>query len=295
MIAKENFYLLLATFFWALGLIIGKFCSVEIPALTLTCLRYFIAGIGITIIYCSKKKEIKINKKDLFYIIGLAFLGVVLNGVFFFMGIKITSSINIAIISSTTPMIVCILGFIFFKEKVTKKNILSVIMSVLGILFLLVNGNLSQLLNINFNRGDLIILGAVISNGIYIIGSKKMLKKYEIEKLLAYVFLITALILSPALIFEKGFYTISQISLKAIFSLLYMAIFSSLLAFLLQQKGIKKLGPIKAAIYTNLIPIYSMLLSSLILKEYVTFNQIISMCFVLLAILINLKDKKGAI
>lgn len=291
MIAKENFYLLLATFFWALGLIVGKFCSAEIPALTLTCLRYFIAGIGITIIYYSKKKEMKIDKKDLPYIIGLAFLGVVLNGVFFFMGIKITSSVNTAIISSTTPMIVCILGFIFFKEKVTKRNVLSVLMSVLGILFLLVNGDLSQLLNINFNKGDLIILGAVISNGIYIIGSKKMLKKYEIEKLLAYVFLITSFILSPALIFEKELYIISQISSKAILSLLYMAIFSSLLAFLLQQKGIKKLGPIKAAVYTNLIPIYSIILSCLILREQITFIQIISMFFVFLAIIINLKDK----
>lgn len=290
MIAKENFYLLLATFFWALGLIVGKFCSVEIPTLTLTCLRYFIAGIGIAIIYYSKKKEMKIDKKDLPYIIGLAFLGVVLNGVFFFMGIKITSSINTAIISSTTPMIVCILGFIFFKEKITKKNILSVIMSVLGILFLLVNGNISKLLNINFNKGDLMILGAVTSNGIYIIASKRMLKKYEIEKLLAYVFLITSLILSPALIFEKELYTVNQISSKAILALLYMAIFSSLLAFLLQQKGIKKLGPIKAAVYTNLIPIYSILLSSLILREQITFIQIISMCFVLLSITINLKD-----
>lgn len=291
MIIKENFYLLLATFFWALGLIVGKFCSAELPALTLTCLRYFIAGIGITIIYYLRKKEIRIDKKDLPYIIRLSFLGVVLNGVLFFIGIKTTSSVNTAIISSTTPLIVCVIGFIFFKEKVSKRNILSVIVSVLGILFLLVNGDLSKLLNINFNKGDLAILGAVTSNGIYIIGSKKMLKKYEIEKLLAYVFLITALILSPALIFEKKFYIISQISYKSILSLLYMAIFSSLIAFLLQQKGIKKLGPIKAAVYTNLIPIYSILLSSLILKERVTVIQIISMCFVLLAITINLKDK----
>lgn len=291
MIIKENFYLLLATFFWALGLIVGKFCSAELPALTLTCLRYFIAGIGITIIYYLRKKDIRIDKKDLPYIIRLSFLGVVLNGVLFFIGIKTTSSVNTAIISSTTPLIVCVIGFIFFKEKVSKRNILSVIVSVLGILFLLVNGDLSKLLNINFNKGDLAILGAVTSNGIYIIGSKKMLKKYEIEKLLAYVFLITALILSPALIFEKKFYIISQISYKSILSLLYMAIFSSLIAFLLQQKGIKKLGPIKAAVYTNLIPIYSILLSSLILKERVTVIQIISMCFVLLAITINLKDK----
>lgn len=288
---KENFYLLIATFFWALGLIIGKFCSAEMPALTLTCLRYLIAGIGIAIVYYYKNRELKVEKKDLFYLVMLSFWGIVLNGVFFFYGIKITSSVNTAIISSTTPMIVCILGFIFLKEKITKKNILSVIVSILGIIFLLINGDLSRLLNITFNKGDLIILGAVISNSIYIVGSKKMIKKYNTQKILAYVFLITSLILSPSLIFERNLYTLGRVSTKAILSLLYMAIFSSLFAFLLQQKGIEKLGAIKVAVYTNLIPIYSIILSSIILNETISFIQIISMCFVLLAILINLKDK----
>ena len=63
-------------------------------------------------------------------------------------------------------------------------------------------------------------------------------------------------------------------------------------AFLLQQKGIKKIGPVKASIYTNLIPIYSIILSSLILKERVTLIQIIAMILVMLAIIINIETKK---
>ena len=71
-----------------------------------------------------------------------------------------------------------------------------------------------------------------------------------------------------------------------------MGLFSSLIAFLLQQKGIKKIGPVKASIYTNLIPIYSIILSSLILKERVTLIQIIAMILVMLAIIINMETKK---
>ncbi len=291
MIEKENFYLLLATFFWALGLIVGKFCSAEMPPMTLTCIRYLLAGIGMGIIHFIKERDFIIEKNDICYIFCLSFLGIVLNGVLFFKGIALTSPINTSIISSTTPAIVCIIGVLFFKEKIKLKNVISILFSVLGILLLLTNGKISSLLSIEFNKGDLIILGAIISNGLYIIGSKKVLKKYSPTKILTYLFLFTSLILFPSLYFEKDLYIISNISLKAILSLGYMGIFSSLFAFLLQQQGIKKIGPVKASIYTNLIPIYSIILSALILKEHVSFIQIVSMILVLLAISINTFNK----
>lgn len=292
-VEKENFYLLLATFFWALGLIIGKFCSAEMPPMTLTFIRYLLAGIGMGIIHFIKEKELKIDKGDIIYIFLLAFLGIVLNGVLFFKGIGLTSPINTSIISSTTPAIVCIIGVLFYQEKVNIKNIISIICSIIGILLLLTNGKLEALINIKFNKGDLIILGAIISNGIYIIGSKKVLKKYVPSKILTYLFIFTAIILLPSLYIEKDMYVLSQVSMKAIFSLIYMGIFSSLIAFLLQQKGIKKIGPVKASIYTNLIPIYSIVLSALILKEKVTLIQIIAMILVMFAIMINMENKKN--
>lgn len=294
-VEKENFYLLLATFFWALGLIIGKFCSAEMPPMTLTFIRYLLAGIGMGIIHFIKEKELKIDKGDIIYIFLLAFLGIVLNGVLFFKGIGLTSPINTSIISSTTPAIVCIIGVLFYQEKVNIKNIISIICSIIGILLLLTNGKLEALINIKFNKGDLIILGAIISNGIYIIGSKKILKKYVPSKILTYLFIFTAIILLPSLYIEKDMYVLNQVSMKAIFSLIYMGIFSSLIAFLLQQKGIKKIGPVKASIYTNLIPIYSIVLSALILKEKVTLIQIIAMILVMFAIMINMENKKNNI
>ena len=261
MIEKENFYLLAATFFWALGLIIGKFCSAEMPPMTLTFIRYLLAGIGMGVIHFFKEKEFKIDINDVLYIFILAFLGIVLNGV------------------------------LFFKEKVDIKNIISMISSVIGILILLTNGNIESLTKIRINRGDLIILGAIISNGIYIIGSKKVLKKYSPTKILTYLFFFTALILLPSIYIERNMYVIDEISVKAIVSLLYMGIFSSLIAFLLQQKGIKKIGPVKAAVYTNLIPIYSIILSALILDEKVTIIQITAMLLVMFAIMINMKKR----
>ena len=155
------------------------------------------------VIHFFKEKEFKIDINDVLYIFILAFLGIVLNGVLFFKGIGMTSPINTSIISSTTPVIVCIIGVLFFKEKVDIKNIISMISSVIGILILLTNGNIESLTKIRINRGDLIILGAIISNGIYIIGSKKVLKKYSPTKILTYLFFFTALILLPSILLKE--------------------------------------------------------------------------------------------
>lgn len=293
MVEKENFYLLAATFFWALGLIVGKFCSAEMPPMTLTLIRYLLAGIGMGIIHYIKEKEFHIASKDILYILMLSFVGIVLNGVLFFKGIGMTSSVNTAIISSTTPVIVYIISILFFKEKINIKNILSMILSISGILLLLTNGKISLLLSIKLNLGDLIILGAVVSNSIYIIGSKKVLKKYSPSKILTFLFIFTALILSPALYTERNMYKINEVSLKAVMSLLYMGVFSSLLAFILQQKGIKKIGAVKAAMYTNLIPIYSIGLAFLILGEKITIIQISAMLLVVFSLVINYKKDKN--
>ena len=118
-----------------------------------------------------------------------------------------------------------------------------------------------------------------------------ILKKYSPTKILTYLFFFTALILLPSIYIERNMYVIDEISVKAIVSLLYMGIFSSLIAFLLQQKGIKKIGPVKAAVYTNLIPIYSIILSALILDEKVTIIQITAMLLVMFAIMINMKKR----
>ena len=88
-------------------------------------------------------------------------------------------------------------------------------------------------------------------------------------------------------------YKINEVSLKAIISLLYMGVFSSLLAFILQQKGIKKIGAVKAAMYTNLIPIYSIGLAFLILGEKVTMIQISAMFLVVFSLVINYKKDKN--
>lgn len=289
MIKKESFYLIGATFFWALGLIVGKFCSAEMPPMTLTSIRYILAGLGMGIIHYSKEKEFDIDSRDILYLLSLSFLGIVLNGVLFFKGIGMTSPVNTAIISSTTPIIVYSISILFLKEKISIKNIISMIFSISGIMLLLTNGNINFLLSIHLNIGDLIILGAVISNSIYIIGSKKILEKYSSTKILTFLFIFTALILSPALYIERNMYEISKVSLKAIASLIYMGIFSSLVAFMLQQQGIKKIGPVKASMYTNLIPIFSIILSFLILKEKITLIQVIAMFLVMLSLTINHK------
>lgn len=292
---KENIYLFVATFFWALGLIVGKFVSAEFPPITLTFFRYLIAGTGMGLVHFFKEKEFFIEKKDMLYIFILSFLGIVLNGLLFFKGISLTSSINTSILSSSTPIVVCILGVVFFKENINIKNIMAIIFSIGGILLLFTDGKIDSLLDINFNKGDLIILGAIISNGIYIVGSKKILKKYSSTKILTYLFAFSVLILLPGYIYESRFFVISEVSNKAILSLIYMAIFSSLIAFLLQQKGIKKMGPIKASLYTNLIPVYSIILSFLILGEKIKLNQLVAMLLIMLGIFINLGGYRSGI
>lgn len=265
---KIYFLMVLCTVFWAGAFVAGKLSSLFIPPFTLTFLRFSIATVVLFIIMKYKKQQIyKLKKKDFPIFLFTGLIGMFGYHVLFFIALNHTTAINASIIGASNPIITAILSIIFLKDTITYKRVLGIILSFTGVFLTLTNARLAMIKSFSFNTGDLVMLLAVVLWASYAVFSKWVMPRYSPMILTFYSFLFCTVLIIPFVIYEVPWKLISNIPYYSYTSVVYMSIFPSVIGYLVQQMSIKQIGPSKTSIFINLVPVFSIILSVLILKE----------------------------
>ena len=266
--AKIYFLMVLCTVFWAGAFVAGKLSSPFITPFTLTFLRFSIATVVLYIIIKYKKQEIyKLKKRDFPVFLFTGLIGMFGYHVLFFIALKHTTAINASIIGASNPIITAILSIFFLKDTVTYKRVLGIILSFTGVFLTLTNANLAIMKSFSFNYGDVLMLLAVVLWASYAVFSKWVMPRYSPMILTFYSFLFCTVLIIPFVIYEMPWKLINTIPYYSYIAVVYMSIFPSVIGYLVQQMSIKQIGPSKTSIFINLVPIFSIILSVLILKE----------------------------
>ena len=166
---KAYIMLVCATLFWAGNFMIGKFAFNEnIPPMSLVFYRWSLVWLILlpfTFKEIIRSKEIILKNLPLLLFLALTSVG--LFNSFTYLSLVHTQVINSSLFNTAIPAIIILLCFLFNIEKTNKYQILGLIISVLGILSIITKLNLEIILSLNFNKGDLIMIGGVISWGLY--------------------------------------------------------------------------------------------------------------------------------
>lgn len=287
----HNNIMIIATLFFAGAFIAGKFSIAEFPIPSLTFFRFGIAGLVLFLVLIIQGRNLFIPRKEIPVVFLLSLLGMVGYHLFFFAALKHTSTINTSLIAATNPVFTTIFASIFLKDKINARTILGVSFSFVGVLFLITNGNISVFENMSFNIGDLLMLCAILCFSSYFIILKNVLTRINPFTLTAYVFIFCAIILLPFVIYENPFSYLPNVTSKGWGSLLYMSIFSSVIAYLIQQISVQRIGPVKTSLYINLVPVFSMFLAYFILGEQITYHKIIATIIILTGVFVTIKSK----
>lgn len=243
-------------------------------------LRFIFASIFLLIYLLYKKISLKLNVKQVLLIILLGFIGYSGTVVCSFVAYNYISVGLVTMILYLYPAIVTVLSFFIYKEKLQSKKIISLMMSLIGILLLIggVNTRLNPL-------GVFYSLLASICYSIYVIG----LCHSEVKKLNTFVMTFYVSLVSIFSAVGLGLYTGQlnfKVNLYSIICIVLLALISTVFALMAFIKGVKIVGPSKASICSNLEPIVSMASGYFILNQKVYINQIIGSAFVIGAILI---------
>jgi drug/metabolite transporter (DMT)-like permease len=260
--------LFLAPVIWGGALAAGRIVSAELPAFTTSCVRFIIAALFmIPALYFKEKRFPKPTRTDLVWIVLLSSVGVVLFNVLLFTSLKTITAVRSSVLLAFTPVVVTIVARILFKEKITTLVALGIMSATIGAVLTITNGDVAKVIASGLAVGDIYMLGAVLAWAAYSIIIKQAMSRLSPLALLTYGSIAGVLILLPITFIEQGWSLIPQLSVPALWSLLYLSIGAAGLAYLWYYEGIAAVGSSKASVFLNVEPVAAIAFGVLILGE----------------------------
>ena len=261
--------LVLATLFWSGNFIVGKFATLfEIPPMTLNVFRWISVWIILMpFTYIEIFKNLSYIKKN-FLVIG--FMGVITISTFnsvVYVALNYTQVINAVLVLAAIPAATIVLSSLMKIEKTNFFQILGLILSIVGIGSIISNGDIQRIISLSFNKGDLLMLVCVLTWALYSTLLKKYKFKFSQFSLIQLMVSVGLLFLIPQYFYEQ-FIGLEVNFNKAFFLILfYVVIFPAIAAYYCWQKGIEIIGPNRASMFIQLMPLFSAIMAIIIFKE----------------------------
>ena len=227
-------------------------------------------------------------------------LGVVLFPATLYQGLKSTSALNASLYLAVVPVLVLFLNLLFFKEKIKLIIFSGALLSLVGVTWLLSQGNLTRLAQLEINRGDLWTITSAVSWAIYCCIIRQRPSGISNTAFLTALVGLAVLTLTPLFLYE--FWQISAKTLQNLtayqwLGVAYLVLGPSILSYAFWNYGIAIIGSAKAAVMTNFTPLFAVLFSILLLNEAIYSFHIISAILITAGVLIcgynNSPSNKG--
>lgn len=246
----------------------------------------FLRVVGATIIFwlvSSLFPSEKIEKKDFPRLMLSALFGIALNQIMFFEGLNLTTPINASIIMVGTPIIVLILAHFLIGDKITFQKLIGISLGASGAAFLILSQG-----NISFSSstfvGNLFILINAASYATFLVIVKPLMKKYNALTIMKWVFLFGLIYVIPfsaQLTYEADF---SSIPFNIWMSIAYVIIFTTVLAYFLNNFSLKTVSPTVNSAYIYLQPFLAAVFAIVANKDELTWTKIVAAILIFLGV-----------
>ncbi len=282
-----------ATVIWALNFIISRSLGDSFPPMALSFFRNFIAFVALTPFALKTViKELPAIKKNFIHLFFLSICGVSIFIALLYSATKITNVINLSIISVSSPIFIVLIQKFFQKKNVHHLQLLGVCVSFIGVIYIVSQGDFSILQNLSFSFGDILMLIAAILWAIYCILAEKKVTGVSELSLLYSLFFFATLVNGPLFLFEFTSGVTFNFNLTNLGAMLYVGLFTSLIAYLFWNKANLNLGSFKVGLIYYLLPIESAIFSYFILGEEIFLYHMIGFSLILFGIFISGKYAK---
>lgn len=282
-------FLILANLFWAGNYIFGKYVVTELSPIQLTFTRWLIAVFLLfPLAQWIEKPDWKSVWKAWKLLLVMGVLGIISYNFFLYWALTYTTSMNAALVNSMNPALIVLFSALLLKEKISSHHAFGLIISLFGVLLVLTNGHLQDIFQLTYNKGDLLMILAILVWTFYSIIGKK-LKNIPIISATAVSVFLGLILIAP---FAIGSGMNLDLSSKAITGLLYIGIFPSVGSFIFWNISLRHINAGQAGIYLNLIAVFTAILS-LILGHAITIIQILGGLLVFLGVYLTSKKKKA--
>jgi drug/metabolite transporter (DMT)-like permease len=296
---KQKVYslMVLATLCWSGAFIAGKYSISYIPVFTMTFIRLFIAAVIMYFVMKIMHYPYRLQKHHIPVFLLTGTIGMFGYHILFFFCLNYTSAINSSIIGAMNPIVTVILAYVFLKQRLNYKQVFGVILSFVGVFLTITGADPEVMKGMTFNKGDLIMLCAVLCWASYGIISSRAIQADQQSPayippipMIYYSFIVGIIVLIPFVVWEPQHF-ITELPSGVWISIIYMSIFPSAIGYLLQQISIREIGPSRTSIFINLVPVFSIILAVIILSEKLEPVKLLTAALIITGVIITQKER----
>jgi len=292
-LTKTYIILLLVPLFWGGAFGTTKHILSELSPLTTSALRFLIAGL-LMFIWNSWRGELAWLpiKQNFFSLLALGATGVLSYNYFFATGLQYTSAITAALIIVINPVFTTCIASFFMGEAWNWRTLVGVVISLLGVSLVVSKGDLSVLTQMSIGVGEVYLFGAVASWVAYTLIVKKVTRTIGTGLVTTVSTMMGAvMLLIVSGIQENQWSAVLHVSNQIILEILYLAVCATVVAFLLFNWGIQRIGATKASAYINLMPINALWIAVFLYGEKISVYHLLGMSLTIAGVFITTQNK----
>ncbi len=278
--------LVLVSLFWGGGFISGRMLMTGgVGPYSAAFARFIVATSLLFVVLYQTEKRLPVLSLRQWGVVALSGLcGIFLYNVLFFNGLTLVTASRASVIVAISPMVTALGSVVFFKETLKPMQWVGIVLALLGTILVVLRIDIItwlqenpassgqpwyQTLTAGLSLGDLLIFGCVLTWVAYTLVGKVAVQTLSPLTITAYSSLVGCIGLGILAIPEGALHTYGSMSLKLWGCIVFMAVFSTVVAFNWFYQGVRAIGPSKTAVFGNLVPVFAVTLAVLILGEKV--------------------------
>ncbi|WP_432719947.1 DMT family transporter [Jeongeupia wiesaeckerbachi] len=282
--------LCLVSMIWGGTFVAGRYLADGAPPLFVSSIRFWLASAALAIFLGMKQQPlVRINMRQFVQLLALGFFGIFAYNLCFFYGLHYISASRASLIVALNPAVMALIAYTFFNEKLSVLKIISIALCLFGAAMIIISKQAPmQGATADSGYGDMLLLGCVISWGIYSVFSKNLSASIGALHAVSYsIWFGTAMLTAMAVATGQFSYSmLIGLRLPAIVSLAYLGIIGSALAYILYYDCIQKIGATRSGVFIALNPLTAVFLGTVILDESLTVPMFIGGGLVIVGIIL---------
>ena len=293
--ASPYLLLSLTAFFWSLNWVVGRAIVGHVSPFALTFFRWAVAvAVMMPFAWPLIRAHWPMVRRSWKEIVWLGFWGTGLHNAFAYVGLQYTTATNGVMLNSAIPIMIIVLGWLIYRETITRVQALGVGVSLAGIATIVARGDPAVLAGLELNKGDLIVLAGMVFWAAYTVFLRLKPAGLPGLALLACCGMVGVMLLAPLFAFEM-LYLGGRVELTpaTLGAMLYLGIFPSFVGYVFWNRGVAEVGPNVAGIFVHLMPAFGAVLAWIFLDERIHPFHVAGIALILAGIALTTRGRRA--
>ncbi len=288
--------LFLSAVFWGGTFVAARVVAQHVGPFSASFLRFVVASLFlVALLFLTEGKIPRLQRHQVIPAILLGMTGIFAYNIFFFLGMKIVAAGRASLIVATNPMFIALFSAVFFRERLDRGKIMGIFLGLIGATLVISRGNPLTLVTGGVGWGEACIAGMVASWTAYTLIGKILMKDVTPLAAVTTSCLIGAAALFPLSLLENMTGLIGGFYLEDWAGIIFLGFFGTFLGFFWYYEGIKAIGPSRASVFINFVPVSGVFFGWLILDESVNLSLLAGAALIMAGVYLTNRPRGSAV